>query len=347
VIARLLVQLPFLVAVPDGGTFRLHPYEVEGYNVCVYPPVRSSDSTAGSNIDIKINGVPAFLADLLRIDFLRESFAREAETHDPSHELIRSVVDAFVARLRSVAHAAQVRRVDFPLATYRLTYLDDDENELEKAEGLARERFGVQRSFSYVGLDQGLWEDVHTLPVDFEPQPWDELLLEAEYELPRVGPAIVLAATALEVLIAKTLDALAATSAEANLWSWVNNRSDVLKRPTLEEQYDSLLLLLGQRSLKDEPRLWQLFMNLKSARNSFVHTGQAQIGQTLVSEQKARELIQGASEIVDLVRSWLPDQLRWPVLRHNMTLETGVWLFGRPPYDLGQEQSEDSGGGEI
>jgi hypothetical protein len=346
-IARLLVQLPFLVAVPDGGTFPLHPYQVDGCTVCVYPPVRSSDSTAGSNLDIKINGAPAFLADLLRIDFHKDSFERKAETHDPPPELIQSVVDAFLARLRCVANAAQVRSVDFPMATYRLTYLDDNENEFDKTEGLARERFGQQHSFSYVGLDQGVWEDVHSLAVDFQPQPWDELLLEAEYELPRVGPPIVLAATALEVLIARTLDALAAATDKKDLWAWVNSRSDVLKRPTVEEQFDSLLLLLAQRSLKDEPSLWQLFMNLKSARNAFVHTGQARIGNTVVSEEKARELVRGAREIVTTVRSWLPEEHRWPVLMHDLTLETAVWLFGRPPTDSERGESRDGDGGEI
>ena len=101
----------------------------------------------------------------------------------------------------------------------------------------------LQVSFRWTALNKPVWEDVMRLPIDFEPFPWEELLLDAHNDLPRVGPSVVLAATALEVFIAHILDLLAAQSpVPAPLWGWLNDRDDNhLRQPSVEEQYDTLL----------------------------------------------------------------------------------------------------------
>lgn len=343
-IARLHVQLPFIVAVPNAVEFSLHPYQDEGYRVCVYPPVRSPECTAGDDVDVRMGGRQSSFCDQLRIDFVCGSFSRGPTDIDPPMTVIQRAVDSFVARLRHVGNAPQARPVPWPMATWHLEYLDDSGHELERDESLVRGRGGRTRSVSYVGLSEAVWEDIHALEPEFEPLAWEELLLEAQFELPRIGPSIVLSATALEVLISSSLQSLAGVSASAPLWQWVDNRSDFLKRPTVEEQFDSLLEIFTGHSLESDHELWQLFMNLKKARNAFVHTGVAVIGREQVSIEKAAELVQGAVRIADQVRAWLPEDYRWPTSRHDLKLETTMWPFGRPEL---QPSADDGANGET
>jgi hypothetical protein len=90
--------------------------------------------------------------------------------------------------------------------------------------------------------------------------------------LPEVGPALVLAVTALETLISATLNQLASSAnLPSGLWEWINNRGDYRKEPSVEEQFDVLLRVLAGKSLRNQSDLWRGFKDLKEARNSFVH----------------------------------------------------------------------------
>jgi len=152
-------------------------------------------------------------------------------------------------------------------------------------------------------------------------------LLDAQADLPRVGPAVVLAATALEVFISNTLDGLVQRSSlPKELWSWINQRGDYLREPTVEEQFDALLKFLTGHSLKAEATLWEAFRNLKTARNSFVHEGRARIGGTTVSIETARRLVVSASEIIAKVREWLPSDMHWPTFTHTIRIEASMRL---------------------
>ena len=206
-LARLFVLLPFNVVVPEGQEFPVYEYGDDGYKVRVYPPVRSGRPTSLDSPDhIEIDGMAAFQADTLRIDFWREMFDRRKDGPcDPPEDVIRRSVNWFLTRLRYVTRAAQVRPLDFLLVNWRIRYFNDDETELKVDENLVRGRGGITFSFGWIALNRTVWEDIHSLPVNYDPPPWDGLLLDAFYELPSIGPAVVLASTSLEVFIAHML----------------------------------------------------------------------------------------------------------------------------------------------
>ena len=87
-----------------------------------------------------------------------------------------------------------------------------------------------------------------------------------------------------------------------------------------------LLRVLVGHSLKDNPRLWERLVNLRDARNSFVHTGVCRIGRDNppITRDRAFELINAAEEITLAVRDWLPADLQWPVYDRNVTIEMAI-----------------------
>jgi hypothetical protein len=70
--------------------------------------------------------------------------------------------------------------------------------------------------------------------------------------------------------------------------------------------------ILTGHSLKEDSQLWESFQNLKSARNKFVHEGVARIGETIVTEAKAMELVNRVNDIIKWVRRCLPEASKWP-----------------------------------
>jgi hypothetical protein len=335
-IARLIVLAPFITTIPEGEQFPIYEYEIDGYIVRFYPPVRSekAPSVEESGV-IKVDGIPAYQADAIRIDFFKETFDRRSgELRDPPMHIIQSALNSFVVRLRYVERSAQVRSINFPLTTWKLQYLNDDESELAKAEGLTRGYGSFQLSFSWMTLNKKIWEDIHSLPFDYDPPPWEKLLLDATGELPSVGPAIVLTMTALEVFISTVLDQMAAyKKVPPDLWSWINERDDRRQEPTLVEQYDDLLKFFTGQSLKEDAKLWELFKHLKDARNSFVHEGCATIGKAKepVNVELTQKLIGGATEIIAKVRELLPREFHWPRFEHKVKVEALKKIRVGPP----------------
>jgi hypothetical protein len=121
------------------------------------------------------------------------------------------------------------------------------------------------------------------------------------------------------VFIARKLNELASLKAlPQDLWTWINDRR---REPTVEEQYDELLQFFTGHSLKREAKLWESFMNLKTARNRFVHEGVASVSGVPVSAEDAIKLVDAASDVISKVREWLPEQLHWMVFRHHVKIE--------------------------
>ena len=104
------------------------------------------------------------------------------------------------------------------------------------------------------------------LPHNFEQTPWESLLLDAEAELPNVGVAMVLAYTALEVLIEKVWDELGSERVKPQaLWKWFNDRYKSGAKPSMADRFDRLLQVLTGESLKREASLWRSFKCMSSA----------------------------------------------------------------------------------
>ena len=180
-----------------------------------------------------------------------------------------------------------------------------------------------------MGCDPALWDLIFTLPEGFEPPAWQAILIDARGALPHVGTALVLAATALEIFIAELLNELVKkTQVPAELWDWINDRGNWQKEPSVEEQYDVLLKIVTGHSLKDEGALWEGLKNLRSARNSFVHEGVAQLGRKRLSANDVLPLIARADAIVAKIREWIPEECRWPLIEHTINIQMAKLLFG-------------------
>jgi hypothetical protein len=221
-----------------------------------------------------------------------------------------------------LARGSKIRPINFPYTSWHLQYLNDDESELDKTEGLVKGRGTKTIAFSWTALNNDIWERIFELPPDYIPPQWDNLLLDANEALPEIGPSVVLAATALEVFISHILNELSKNSSiPKDLWNWVNNRNWWLQKPGTEEQFDILLKTLLGISLKENNDLWKSFKNLKDARNSFVHDGIAKIGKNPISEGEARKLLVKANEIVIFIKNKLPEELRWPEYKHSINVE--------------------------
>jgi hypothetical protein len=323
VLARLSLPLPFSVAVSKTAAFTIYEYKWEGYIVRVFPPSYTEVRPVTDPDEITVNDEPGVLANVLRIDFQKDEFDRTSGgALDPSEQIITHAVNSFLMRLRHVARGYNVRPPDFPRRSWQLEYLNDDGTPLEPAEGLTRHRGAMELfSFTCVGLTPEIWAMMHDLPPEYEPPPWDALLLDAQGELPKIGTAIVLAATALEVFIARVLDQLATERAlPKELWTWINGRDDHRQEPTVAEQYHTLLKFFTTHSLKEEMALWEAFQHLKQARNTFVHEGTARIGKVEVNAARAGELITAAGQVIAKIREWVPEHLQWKAYDHKLTI---------------------------
>jgi hypothetical protein len=325
-LAKLHVQLPFELTLPDGVEFRLYSFESDGYRVQFEVPLRSGKPPAVEHVTI--NEKPAFQADVLTITFRKESFNRTASPDaDPPDEFIRSVLDYFIGRLRYATNASHIKSLYFPRCQWVLEYLKDDGSALpeDPEKKLMRRRIATRFSVSLVACDSDVWDYIFSLPADFEPPAWHTLLLDSRAALPHVGTAVVLAATALEVFIAELLDVLVKECPVPNLlWDWINDRDDDHhKQPSVSEQFDALLKVMTGHSLKEDNGLWEAFQNLKNARNRFVHYGIPTIGKSTsaVSESEALSLIGQADAIVAKIREWIPEKWRWPVYVPKSKLE--------------------------
>ncbi|MBU4448030.1 MAG: hypothetical protein KKD99_05540 [Proteobacteria bacterium] len=314
-IARLSILLPFSLNIPQEETFQIYSYIDEGYEIRFYPLAKSGiyelpDSLKEVKIDETTILCPDVPHDVLHIDFYKDNFDRRKNGDcDPPYDFIRRTFNSFLSKLRFVTRGGQIKPIDYPYLTWDISYLNDDGTELQKEEGLVRGRSNITKTISLISLNRQMWEEIHQLPYDYAPPEWDGLLLDAYTLLPEVGPAIVLAMTALEVFISQILDALVENSTIPNeLWKWINKRE---WRPNVEDRFDILLYVLTGVSLKKEnPVLWQAFKHLQQARNNFVHKG--------VTKADAPSLLKAAADIIGFVRELLPDEMRWPQFHHKI-----------------------------
>jgi len=272
-----------------------------------------------------IDGKPIIQANVLQLDFHREEFNRAQEDNlnpsqgDPSVELMFSVLNRVLDNIRALFRGAHIKPVGPASTLWHMEYLSDAEEHLTPDPPLIRTKQGGYAKLHLVLLRQTNWAALQSLPYGYSALTWATLLLDAEAALPEVGPAIVLAATALETLISVSLDHLVRrTAIPPQLWRWINDRGDdYRKQPSTLEQWDILLPIVSARSLKvEQQQLWEVFQHLRDARNSFVHDGRAVFGKNKVevTPTKAAELVTGAKAILDWLEPLLPQALQRPEL---------------------------------
>lgn len=326
-IAKVTIQLPYSLTIPENEIFNIYSYTYLGYEIRIYPPVRSEHAYKYSDSEnVTINGIKSFNADTLLIIFKKHEFDRSRSGQfDPPLKLIYDVANDFLKRLRYVTNASQIKPVDVKFANLFTSYLNDDESELPKDETLVKGR-GTQKYFlQIVAFNKEVWTDIHSL-IPFQELPiWKNLLLDANAILPDVGPSIVLTFTALEVFISKTLDDIASHKKVDNeLWQWINDRNFFLKEPSIEEQFDFLSKYLIGKSIKENPKLWEAFKDLQKARNSFAHGGVPKIKQEIIDEDKARDFIVKAYQIINFLKEALPQELQWQDFKQNIKVEADI-----------------------
>jgi hypothetical protein len=185
--------------------------------------------------------------------------------------------------------------------------MNDDGSELAPDPPLIRGHACLSGSGSVTVLDLGTWSAIEALSPSYEAPAYDTLLLDAKAVLPQVGPAVVLAMTAIEVRIGTALNTLASERIDAKLWDWITDRGDYRKDPSTEERLSVLMDVLGGGSLKERKDLWDAFVTLRKARNRFAHEGRL-----LVDAAEAAALIGKAELIVDWIEEMLPPEGRRP-----------------------------------
>jgi hypothetical protein len=354
-IARFQFLLPFEIAVaPDQ---HLTPFELtrDRLRIRVFPPYKSqvdlralspnwpqpaSDIPRSLDPDeettplgtITINGAPAVLANALQLD-VHGSFDRSTASDDPPTELALQVANELIAGLRLLGQAGYVR----PLSAHgvwRMTDLEDDETIVAVEEGKYRRRVSTQLRTKFIALSPPLWEQVQQLEHPLPRAPWNDLLFDAFELHEQVGPALVLAAAAVETRLETALDILASTTgANPELWEWINDRGDYRKEPSVGERADKLLHALIGKSLKDEAHLWTAFQHLREARNSFVHEGVAVLGKTRepVGPDRTLELLHAANQILTWIEDQLEAQHRRAALTDQPNVEITQVMITPPP----------------
>ena len=250
---------------------------------------------------------PAQLANALQVTFRRTEFDRsDPDQLDPSHAEVFGIVNQVMGRMRVLVQAPGIRELGPATTIWERHYLDDDGAELSRVEGTFRRIGAGQRRTETIPVTTWVWEE---LADDLSESPvpiWERFLLDAFSLLPDIPPALSLGHTAIELRIESAIAQLAGNGAvSAALWTWINDRGDFRKDPSVKERLDGLLRGVCGRSLKDEANLWQAYEALRKARNRCTHEGA-----TDIAESDARTLLQGARAIIDWIELLLPPESR-------------------------------------
>ncbi|HEX6508387.1 MAG TPA: hypothetical protein VF221_12205 [Chloroflexota bacterium] len=238
--------------------------------------------------------------------------------------MIYEAANFVLLRLKAYTRDVDIKPAAVNTVTWRLDYLTDDLGKMPSAHPVLWDRSSVAIRGSIGITPAKVW---NSLPVYWDEntlQTWESLLMDAIRLLPDVGPAIVLAYSALETAIAVALDSLVPTSSvPEQLWLWLHDRgNDFRKWPSVAEQWNDLLKVLTGHSLMDQRALWQTFQSLRHVRNEFAHKGLARAkGKSEeISEKEARKLIDGAREIIDWIYPLLDPSFSRPNLESTLTV---------------------------
>jgi hypothetical protein len=288
---------------------------------------------------VKLDGEPATLADALRVDIFGpltrepgegEVGADGVPVEEPAIGMAFAAAERAFQLMRVLAQAPSIRPLSPADCVWILYYVEDDGTPVDPAPPLIRRRLKGRFTVPSMPLirDAALWSAVIDVPDDYEIPPWETLLLDARNLLPEIGPALVLATSAIEARTDDALEQLARSKGEnvAALWSWISQRDQYWRRPAFAERLSDMLLALGARSVKEDAALWEGFQNLRNARNDYVHRGVALLGGQPVTLDKANQLIQNARLTIDWIEEQLPATRRRPRFEGKHVLQTSLLI---------------------
>jgi hypothetical protein len=342
-LARFRTLLPYPVLLSSGEVFPPEEYEDGALRFKVHPPyqteacVQPANGSRAATLDatnalnpaqsaivdlrVRIDDKPVIECNALQIDVYGADFNRQSAqlgpgSCDPSSESLFSIANALIDRIRAVTRSCNLLPITPSHASWRLDYLTDDGESLPSDIGKRRAVIHDRIELGAPCLTAAQWQAAKGLSRSYKAKAWEVLLSDAEYHLPDVAPAIVFAAAGLEALIGHALSTLAPKDQPAaSLWTFINDRGDFHKEPSVKEKFDVLLSALSGYTLKSENKLWEAFDHLRQARNSLVHEGVATVGKDhrLVTVDRAYELIALAKEVAKWIESILPEAVRRPV----------------------------------
>jgi hypothetical protein len=345
-LARVQIPLPFDIIVESNQQFIVPTYEKNGYKIQIFPPRR--DPTIASKrepVIIKMDDKDALLCNTIILHFYKPEFSRplfknseKPDINDPPIELITEILNNFLLRLRWVIESPRVHPIDLRRNGWRIDYSNDDGSPLPPDDKIRSDLNHI-----IVGnlpkINNEIW--METVFKAYEPQRsnWEDLALDAYDVLPQIGLSIMLANIAMEIFIPNVLNQLANEKGipDYTWWEWISNRKN--KEPYIEDQYDSLLKILSNHSLKEDTQLWMAFKDLRKARNNFVHEGVASIDDNPLTENQTIELLQKMDLIFLKIRGWLPEKMRWELpKKRKYKIEFGIQMVNVK----GKEKNENS-----
>ena len=270
-----------------------------------------------STPNVSINGMETIQANVLCVNFIRSDFDRSSPSplYDPPLEIAFSVANEIVTAFRCIMGAHFLNPLTPDNTYWRMDYANDDGSQLKEEQGKYRSHMKQGFRFSFVVASGETWKVITEIPPSYKPPVYQVLFLDALNHLPQIGPCIVLAFSAIEVLSSAVLEHYASTESKpSGIWEWINDRQEYWREPSISDKLDRLLSCFAQKTLKDEKSLWQSFKELKEARNSFTHTGIASIGDREISANEAVRLVNETKRIIDWLIALLPEEKR-PITR--------------------------------
>ena len=278
-------------------------------------PDLALDIDAKDSASMKINGCAAIPANCIQVNFRKVDFDRTINNnlplvYDPPIDFAFECANYLLDSIRALTKAPTVKPISSLSTFWLYLYRNDDFSELPEEDGKVRERCSTWMRYTISVLNPVLWSDLEKNLAECTLKPWEKLLLDAQDLLPEIGPAIVLAHTAIENLAALATNHHSQQKIPSDLWLWLTNRSPHYLEPSTADALDVIHKAFTCESLKDDPGLWEKFQHLRKARNTFVHEGLAKIGNEEVDLKKAIELINGSGEIASWIEGRLPEKMK-------------------------------------
>lgn len=151
--------------------------------------------------DVVVDGLRTVPADLIQFELKAVDFDRrrspDAVFCDPHRDLLFTLLNSYLARIRTVCRAPLIRFLDARAVPWKLEYYDDAGTALPSTDTLVTRRVSWGQRIAVSAIPSGAWQRIGGLPVLFFPARHDVLLLDAFAALPDVGAALVLSFTAL------------------------------------------------------------------------------------------------------------------------------------------------------